>query len=121
MKAEHEYAIVVTTTETKEEAQRIARALLNARLAACIQIFPIESFYHWEGKMENAKEFRLEIKTRRKLYSKIERLLKSLHSYDLPEILCIPLLESEPRYRKWIDSVTEQNRESPVEDPHSQM
>ena len=106
MKAKDNYASVVTTTGTKEEAQRIAQTLLNARLAACIQIFPIESFYHWEGKVERGVEFRLEIKTRRRHFQSIEKLITDLHSYQVPEIIEIPVSNGSEEYLRWIDGET---------------
>ena len=106
MKAEHDYVIVVTTTESKEEAHRIAQALLNARLAACLQIFPIESFYHWEGKIERGEEFRLEIKTRREHFRSIEKLITDLHSYQVPEIIELPVSNGSEEYLRWIDGET---------------
>ena len=102
MKSE-DYAVVVTTTETEEEAKRIAEAILNARLAACVQILPIESIYRWEGKFEQAREYRLEIKTRFDRYAQIETLIRNLHSYEIPEILAIPVSGGSSSYLRWID------------------
>jgi len=99
----NDYAVVITTTETEEESRRIAEAILNARLGACVQIFPIESIYRWEGKVEQAREYRLEIKTRFDRYPKIETLIRNLHSYEIPEILAIPVSGGSSSYLRWID------------------
>jgi len=99
----NDYAVVVTTTETEEEARRIAQAIFNARLGACVQILPIESIYRWEGKVEQAKEYRLEIKTRCDRYEQIETLIRNLHSYEIPEIVAIPVSGGSRDYLRWID------------------
>ncbi|WP_457606347.1 divalent-cation tolerance protein CutA [Nitratifractor sp.] len=103
MKENNTYAIVITTTDSEAEAKRLAKALLDARLAACIQILQIESLYRWEGSIEEATEYRLEIKTRAELFEKIERLVRDLHSYEVPEIIMLSIEEGSTEYLNWLD------------------
>ena len=94
--------VVITTTNTEKEALYIVNAILNERLAACAQIFEIKSFYWWNGKVENSSEYRIEFKTLSKFAKKIFERIKNLHSYDVPEIVVIPVLKIEKNYLKWI-------------------
>lgn len=97
---------VFTTTETKEEAEKIAQYLVEQKLAACVQITgPIASTYRWKGKMENAQEWLCLIKTREELYSKVETAIKKLHSYETPEIVAIPIIKGSSEYLNWLDDV----------------
>jgi len=99
----NDICIVVTITEKREEAARIAEALLNAQLAACVQIQAIESLYRWEGKLVHGNEYRLEIKSRLSLYAEAEKLIRNLHSYDLPEIVVIPIIAGSDDYLHWVE------------------
>ena len=95
---------VMTTTETKEQAQVIAKHLVEAKLAACVQITgQIESIYHWKGKVENAQEWLCLIKTQDDLYNKVEAAIKSLHPYETPEIIAVPIVKGSKEYLKWMD------------------
>lgn len=99
-----EYIQVLTTVETYEDAEKIAQALLNKRLAACIQIIgPITSLYWWEEKIEKATEYLLLIKTKKDLYKKLERTIIEVHPYKVPEIMASPVTDGNPEYLKWID------------------
>ncbi|WP_456392185.1 divalent-cation tolerance protein CutA [Nitratifractor sp.] len=100
----NEAIIVITTTEKEEEAEFLARTLLQSRLAACVQIEAIRSLYRWKGAIETSGEYRLQIKTLRCLYSRIETTIRQYHSYKLPEILALPAVEISPDYRRWIES-----------------
>ena len=98
------YIQVTTTTETKEQAQTIAQHLVEAKLAACVQILgPITSIYRWKGKVENAQEWLCLIKTRDNLYAKVEAAIKSVHSYETPEIISVRIIEGSKEYLSWID------------------
>ncbi len=110
MEIKSEYGIVITTSAEKEEARRIAQALLNARLAACIQIVPIESHYRWEEKLEESTEYRLEIKTRSSHFGAIEALINDLHSYEVPEILLMPIVDGTDSYLRWVDQELQELR-----------
>jgi periplasmic divalent cation tolerance protein len=98
------YIQITTTTETKEQAQTIAQHLVKSRLAACVQIVgPINSTYRWKDKVENAQEWLCLIKTRADLYNKVEAAIKSLHSYETPEIIAVPIVKGSKEYLNWID------------------
>jgi periplasmic divalent cation tolerance protein len=95
---------VITTTASREEAERIARALVEARLAACVQVLgPITSIYRWEGAIETSQEWRCEAKSRAELYDEIERAIRRLHSYQVPEILAVPVANGSAEYLAWLD------------------
>jgi periplasmic divalent cation tolerance protein len=105
MRDEENEAIVVITTVAKEsEARELARSLLEKRLAACVQIEEIRSLYRWEGRIEDAGEFRLQIKTLHGLWPRIESLILNSHPYELPELLALPATEMSPEYRRWLQS-----------------
>ena len=101
-----EYIQVMTTTETEEEARRIARALVERRLAGCVQVLgPITSTYRWEGEVETAQEWLCLIKSRRDLYPELETAIRELHTYEVPEILALPVVEGDRRYLEWLGGV----------------
>jgi len=95
---------IMITTETKKQAQAIARYLVDTKLAACVQITgAIESTYRWKGKVENVKEYVCLIKTREDLFPKVEAAIKKLHSYETPEIIAVPIAQGSTEYLKWLD------------------
>ncbi len=99
---------IVTTTASAEEARRIATALVERRLAACVQIVgPVESVYRWQGKIETANEWQCQIKTRQSKYSAVEAAIRELHSYDVPEILALPISDASSAYRQWLIDETQ--------------
>lgn len=98
--------VVQTTCDKKEEAENIAKVLLEKRLAACIQITKTDSFYTWEEEFCNDKEYLLNIKTKKKNFKKIESKIKELHSYDLPEIISIKIEKCSKEYKKFIKENT---------------
>jgi periplasmic divalent cation tolerance protein len=96
--------VVFSTCGTKEEAEMLARRLLEARLAACVNVLTqIRSFYRWQGKIEESVEWLLIIKTSRDLFEKVRTVLESAHSYELPEVLALPIVEGSPNYLAWLD------------------
>ncbi|HEU5375569.1 MAG TPA: divalent-cation tolerance protein CutA [Ktedonobacteraceae bacterium] len=98
---------VHTTIDSPEAAQKIADTLLNARLAACIQVSgPITSSYWWQGKKEQAQEWVCTIKTRRDLYPALEKAIKGVHTYDEPEILACEVIAGSQGYLDWINRET---------------
>jgi periplasmic divalent cation tolerance protein len=100
---------VVTTTATHDEAEMIARALVDERLAACTQIVgPITSIYRWEGKIETSQEYQCWAKSRRALYPQVEAAIRRLHPYQVPEILAIPIVAGSENYLMWLDGELEQ-------------
>lgn len=102
---------VLTTTETKADAQTIANALVEKRLAACVQIIgPITSTYRWQEKVETAEEWLCIIKSRQDLYQALEKAILEAHPYDVPEILAIPVATGSKDYLKWLDGELEQGK-----------
>jgi periplasmic divalent cation tolerance protein len=98
-----DYVQVLTTVGSEAEAERIATALLDARLAACVQIAgPITSTYVWQGEREQATEWQCLAKTEARLYPGAEAAIRAAHSYEEPEILAIPVLAGSAGYLAWI-------------------
>ena len=98
---------MLTTTPTREEAQTIARLLIEEKLAACVQLLPIESFYFWQGKTQNEAEVLLLIKTRTALFENAIARIKEVHSYTVPEIVAVPFAAGFAGYLSWIGEVTD--------------
>ena len=99
---------VVTTVERREDAERIARRLIEERQAACVQIVgPIQSIYRWKQNIEQAEEWQCHIKTRATLYGAVEKLIKANHPYETPEILALPVLQGSPEYLAWLHEETQ--------------
>ncbi len=98
------YCVILVTASNKEEAQKIASGLIESRLAACVNIVdPIGSIFWWQGKIDRATEALLVIKTRKALIKKLIKKVKSLHSYDVPEIIALPVIDGSKEYLEWID------------------
>ncbi len=98
--------IIQTTCKTKKEAQKITKILLRDKLAACVQITNIKSFYTWKNKLCKDNEKLLSIKTKKKNFTKIKRQIKEIHSYDLPEIIAIDIQNISKKYLKYIGENT---------------
>jgi len=102
-----EHVQIITTTGTKTDAQRIARALVEKRLAGCVQVVgPISSTYRWKGSTETAEEWLCIVKSRGELYPRLEQAIQAIHPYEVPEILAVPIVQGERQYLKWLDEVT---------------
>jgi len=100
--------VVLVTCGTEEEAVKIAQALVEDHLAACVNLIsPIRSIYRWQEKIWDEKEWLLIIKTQRKRFKVLEKKVKSLHSYSVPEIISLPIVEGYPAYLKWLGEMTE--------------
>ena len=96
--------VVLTTTSSLEEAKKIARVLVERRLAACVNIVPkIESVYRWEGTIEEAQEYLLIIKTTQKTFEQLRDAILELHSYTVPECIALPVESGITPYLNWID------------------
>jgi periplasmic divalent cation tolerance protein len=94
---------VMTTTDKREDAERIARSLVEMRLAACVQILgPMTSIYRWKGKIETAGEWLCLIKSREALYGAIEATIRSCHPYQTPEIISLPVAAGSRDYLEWL-------------------
>ena len=101
--------IVLVTCSSAAEAQRIARAVVEARLAACVNILPgaVLSIYRWKGKIESARERMLLIKTSRSRLAKLRAAVERLHSYDVPEFVAIAIAEGSTAYLAWLEECLE--------------
>ena len=99
----HRLRAILTTTGTEEQALSIARALVSERLAACVNIIgPVRSVYRWRDAIEDDREFLLLIKTRATLYMKVERRVRELHTYEVPEVIALSMDRGSPPYIKWL-------------------
>lgn len=100
-----DYIQVLTTVGSEEEATTIAYALLEERLVACVQtVGPITSRYYWQGELEHEREWQCLAKTEAALFEKVEGAIRSLHSYEEPEVLAIPVLTGSKGYLDWISA-----------------
>jgi periplasmic divalent cation tolerance protein len=98
-----EFIIIYVTAGSTSEASRLARALVEERLAACVnQIGPIQSVYRWESKLEESVEQLLIIKSRKELFPALEKRVRELHSYSVPEIVALPIIDGSPDYLRWL-------------------
>lgn len=96
--------IVLTTAGSRDEAQKIASALVGRQLAACVNIVPgVDSIYRWQGKVEAAHECLLVIKTTAEKFAAVRDAIRELHSYDLPECVCLAIEEGSPEYLRWME------------------
>lgn len=101
-----ECCMITTTTDSKENADIITEALLQKHLVACVQYINIESSYSWQGKVVSSKELLLQMKTKTSFFKKIKDEIEELHTYDVPEIVMVPLLDANVSYMKWINEET---------------
>jgi periplasmic divalent cation tolerance protein len=95
---------VFTTAGSLDEARTIARTLVERKLAACAQISEIESFYRWNGAVQNDREFRILVKTTDAMYEAVERSIRQMHSYELPAIFSVPVDKAYVPYAEWISA-----------------
>lgn len=101
------YLIVFVTVSSKEEAEKIAKGVLEEKLAACVNIIDtVHSHFWWQGKIDSAKEALLIIKTKKALINKLIRKVKSVHSYELPEIIALPIIYGSKEYLDWVNEST---------------
>jgi periplasmic divalent cation tolerance protein len=103
----NEFVVVLVTTGGAEESDRIASALVEERLAACVNIVgPIQSVYRWQGKLERTAEHVLVIKARRSHFAALTVRVQELHSYDTPEVIAVRLEAGAPHYLNWLAEST---------------
>jgi periplasmic divalent cation tolerance protein len=95
--------VVFSTCASAEEAARLARGLVEARLAACVSVSrEIRSYYHWQGAVEESGEFLLVIKTSRDAFDALRRWIEKEHPYEIPELIALPILDGAPNYLNWL-------------------
>lgn len=100
------YCMVLTTCGSRGEAEKLASALVEQRLAACVQVSDVTSYYAWEGRVDNDPELLLLIKTKASVYPALEAFIRERHSYDLPEIVRLPIEGGLAGYLAWLDEST---------------
>jgi periplasmic divalent cation tolerance protein len=107
MKDKNEYIFVITTVPDEKTADKVALQVVESRLAACVSISsPVRSFYWWEKKITQDKEFMLFIKTHASHYPALEEKIKEIHPYQVPEIIALPVIRGFSSYLQWIDHET---------------
>ncbi len=108
MKEDIACIVILITTSTSEEAQKIASELLNRRKAACVNIVPgVSSLFWWQDRLDSASENLLIVKSRASLLDEIVTLVTQIHSYDVPEIIALPIAGGNPAYIEWIGRAVE--------------
>lgn len=108
-----DFVQVTTTTETREDAERIARALVERRLAACAQIVgPIHSVYWWEGAVQRSEEWMCILKTSEERFHDLEEAIGEVHPYDVPEVLAVPVVAGNRSYLDWLDEELSHRKEA---------
>lgn len=107
-----ENVVIFITTGTDEEAHRIANMLLTQKKVACVNILPkVRSLFWWQDKLDSAQESLLIVKTRASLLSEIVSMVREVHSYDVPEVIALPIIGGNPDYLEWIGKEVKQSAE----------
>ncbi len=96
------YSVVMVTAPSREEAETIANALIAARLAACVSLVPVYSIYTWQGEIHHNEEWQLFVKSDLAQFDALSKKIQSLHSYEVPEIIALPIVAGFPPYLQWI-------------------
>ena len=103
-----EYIIVFITAASEEEAARVGQAIVGERLAACVNIIrSVRSIYRWQGRIEDEQEVLMILKTKKVLFERLKERVKGLHSYSVPEIIAIPIVEGDANYLNWLGQETD--------------
>ncbi|EMS81131.1 divalent-cation tolerance protein CutA [Desulfotignum phosphitoxidans] len=100
------YCMVLVTCKDETEARSLASRIVHDKLAACVQMNPVVSVYTWEGRVQTETETRLTIKTRTSLYPALESFIRTHHTYEVPQIVQIPISRGLPEFLDWIDQTT---------------
>jgi len=107
--------VVLSTCGSSQEAAGIARALVEQRLAACVNVTsPVRSVYRWQGRVCDEDEVLLVIKTSRMLFDRVRRAIEKLHSYQVPEVVCLPMIDASPNYLNWLTASVRAEGEAPA-------
>jgi periplasmic divalent cation tolerance protein len=99
------YGVVLVTAASQSEATAIATILIEEKLAACINVFPVQSIYQWEGNIQQESEFQLIIKTNLAKFAELSSRIQEIHSYEVPEIIALPIVAGSESYLGWLNSV----------------
>ena len=100
-----ESIVVLSTSSSPAEGEKLARLLVEARLAACVNVLPgVRSYYHWNGAIEASDECLLVIKSARRLFAELKAVLEAAHSYEVPEVLALAVVDGAPNYLSWLAS-----------------
>ncbi|NET47836.1 MAG: divalent-cation tolerance protein CutA, partial [Merismopedia sp. SIO2A8] len=94
------------TASSQEEAGAIAHALVSRKLAACVSIMPIQSVYSWQGDIQTDQEWQLLIKTTLDCWQALETAINELHSYEVPELIALPIVQGSSAYLNWLGDMT---------------
>ncbi|MFD8087865.1 divalent-cation tolerance protein CutA [Kitasatospora sp. NPDC059722] len=100
------FVVVTTTHETEDLARALASAAVRERLAACAQVYPVRSVYWWEGEVQDAEEWRIDLKTRAGLADRLSAFLTGRHAYETPEVIAVPVVAGSPGYLAWVTAET---------------
>ncbi len=100
------YIVITTTFEDKQQAHDLAKLLLDEHLISCAQVSEISSMYHWKGEIVDTTEYIVTMKSKESLYQQIENIIKSNHTYDVPQIIALPIIHGSKEYLEWIDNTT---------------
>jgi periplasmic divalent cation tolerance protein len=104
--------LIFVTAETETEAQKLADMLIRSRLAACVSVMPIQSIYRWQGKVHHDAEYQLLIKADLVNFDQLASKIRALHSYEVPEIIAIPIVKGDQDYLAWMQAqVTAEDEE----------
>jgi periplasmic divalent cation tolerance protein len=106
-----EFFLVLVTASSEAEATAIAQTVVQEKLAACVNLIPVRSVYIWQDQLQQEPEWQLLIKTTRDRYSALQERILALHSYEVPEILAIPIQAGSPSYLAWIETQVNETRE----------
>jgi len=102
--------VILSTCASEEESNKLAHLLVDGRLAACVNVIPqVRSYYRWQGEVETSHEWLLLIKTSRERFAAVRAALEQAHSYEVPEIVALPIVEGSPAYLSWIDENVREN------------
>ena len=99
--------VIFITTKDEKEAKDIASRLVESKLAACVNIVSsIKSIFHWQGKVDSSEESLLIVKTKKRLFNKLIKAVKQIHSYEVPEIIALPIIGGSKEYLRWLNDST---------------
>ncbi|MBE9008770.1 divalent-cation tolerance protein CutA [Pseudanabaenaceae cyanobacterium LEGE 13415] len=97
-----QFGVILVTAASKSEAEKIARSLITSKLAACVTLFPVQSIYTWQDQIEQSEEWQLVIKSNLDRFPDLEAKIRDLHSYEVPEIIALPIVAGSHPYLHWM-------------------